>query len=399
VLSRHLGSWGVVYVLRELDRKSDGRPPVLVAKAMRPQFAADQDRMNRFEQECNTWLSLGIYKHIARLFFIDRFDSEVFAFGEYVGTTGLPNTLRGWLDDNLIELEFALRFGLHILWGLGFARARGLIAHLDLKPENVLITPDGVAKVTDWGLSRMVPAEVRAPAALSASPYQYTGGPGLAAGGLGTRGYAAPEVATPDCVPAPAADLFSFAVMLGEMPTGRRPLAGTGVAGLLPALSPLSARHQASLADQLAACLSARPQDRPRSADDLIGTLVAAFEDLVQVPAELVPGQAFEAPSDLGQRAYGLMMLGRTAEGLALNAEALRRVAPDKEKFKQPPMILMDYKEHGWKPVLRGRDGRRTGGGRLDRAAGYLRRRRDGDPGRDVASHRRCRGRPGRQPR
>jgi tetratricopeptide (TPR) repeat protein len=351
VLSRHLGSWGVVYVVRELDRESAGRPEVMVAKAMRPQFAADKDRMNRFEQECNYWLSIGTYKHTVRLFFVDRFDSQVLAFGEYVKSDGLPNTLRGWLDDNLVELEFALRFGLHILWALGFARGRGLIAHLDLKPENVLVTPAGVAKVTDWGLSRMVPAEVKAPAVLSGSPYRYIDGSGLAAGGLGTRGYAAPEVAAPGYVPAPAADLFSFAVMLGEMLTGQRPSAGTGAAGLLPALNPLGRRHQVSVADQLAACLSARPQDRPQSTDELISTLAAAFEELTGVPAEPVPGRAQEKPSDLGQRAYGLLMLGRSAEGLALQAEAIRRVTPDKEKSGQPMTILMDYKEHGWKLV------------------------------------------------
>jgi eukaryotic-like serine/threonine-protein kinase len=352
VLSRHLGSWGVVYVVRELDRENDARPETLIAKAMRPQFAADKDRMNRFELECNTWLSLGVYKHIARLYFADRLDGQVFAFGEYVREDGLPNTLRRWLDDNLIEAEFALRFGLHILWALDFARGRGLIAHLDLKPENVLITPDGVAKVTDWGLSRMVPAEVKAPPAAGASPYLYLGDAVSAAGGLGTRGYAAPEVTAPDYVPAPTADLFSFAVMLSEMLTGQRPPAGAGAAGVLPALSPLSAPHRDSLADLLGSCLSTRPQDRPQSTDDLIAALAAAFEDLVGVPAEPAPGPAFEAATDLGQRAYGLMMLGRTAEGLALNTELLRRVAPDDKKLDRPPVILMDYKERGWKPVI-----------------------------------------------
>jgi len=351
VLSRYLGSWGVVYVVRELDRENDARPETLIAKAMRPQFAADKDRMNRFELECNTWLSLGVYKHIARLYFVDRFDGQVFAFGEYVREDGLPNTLRCWLDDNLMGLEFALRFGLHILWALDFARGRGLIAHLDLKPENVLITPDGVAKVTDWGLSRMVPAEVKAPPAVSASPYLYSGDAVTAAAGLGTKGYAAPEVAAPGFVPAPTADLFSFAVMLSEMLTGQRPSAGTGAADLLPALSPLSAPHQASLAGLLSACLSARPQDRPQSTDELITSLADAFEDLVGVPAEPAPGQSFEALSDLGQRAYALMMLGRTAEGLALNAEVMRR-ASGEEKFDRPPMILMDYKERGWKLVM-----------------------------------------------
>src|SRR5215471_296511 len=198
VQSRHSGSWGVVYVVRELNGETDARPETLIAKTMRPELAADPDRMNRFQEECNTWLSLGIYKHIVRLFFVDRFAGQAYAFGEYIPEEGLPNTLRGWLDHNLVELELALRFGLHIINALDFAHRQGLIVHQDLKPENIMITPDGVAKVTDWGLSRMAPREVRAPPALGATPYRYRGDEGSVAWGQGTRVYAAPELAQED---------------------------------------------------------------------------------------------------------------------------------------------------------------------------------------------------------
>jgi len=352
VQSRHSGSWGVVYVVRELNGETDARPETLIAKTMRPELAADPDRMNRFQEECNTWLSLGIYKHIVRLFFVDRFAGQAYAFGEYIPEEGLPNTLRGWLDHNLVELELALRFGLHIINALDFAHRQGLIVHQDLKPENIMITPDGVAKVTDWGLSRMAPREVRAPPALGATPYRYRGDEGSVAWGQGTRVYAAPELAQEDYTPTQQADLFSLGVMMAEMLTGQRPSAGIGARDLSPTLQPLGPQHQIRIAELLAWCLSAHPDNRPRSTAELRNALAEAFEELVGVPAEPAPTEGPSRLSDIGQRAYALMMLGRIDEGLQLHADLMRRIKPEEEKSGKTPVVVMDYKEHGFKLVM-----------------------------------------------
>ncbi len=350
VLGRHLGSWGVVYLVRELGLEGDGRPETQIAKAIRPEFASDPDRLNRFEEECNTWLSLGIHKHIVRLFVVDRYAGQVYAFGEYIPEERLPNTLRGWLDHNLVELEVALRFGLHIINALEFGRSRGLIVHQDLKPENIMITPDGVAKVTDWGLSRMAPAEVRAPPALGATPYLYRGADVSVAWGQGTRGYAAPELAQPDYTPTQQTDLFSLAVMLVEMMTGQRPSAGTRAGDLSQALQPFGTRHQIRVAELLASCLSAQPDNRPQSTAELQIALAEAFEELVGVPAEPAPEESLTRLTDIGQRSYALMMLGRIDEGLQLHADLTRYLKPEAEKPKKTA-VLMDYKEHGWKLI------------------------------------------------
>ncbi len=166
------GTWGVVYVLRDPGYAKEGtRPEVVIGKTMRPEFADIPARVAQFEHECHTWLSLGVHKNIVRLFTVERYGRQVFAIGEYVPETGLPNTLRGWLEHNLVDAEFALRFGIMIVRALRFAQSRGLVTHQDLKPENIMVTNGGVAKVTDWGLSRMASAGLLAPSTFRDVPY------------------------------------------------------------------------------------------------------------------------------------------------------------------------------------------------------------------------------------
>src|SRR6185503_20334815 len=167
-----------------------------------PQWSADEQYMKRFEEEAYAWLSLGVYKHIVRLFFVDRYFDQVFAFAEYIPETLLPNTLRGWIDANLIELESALRFGVQICRALTYSRSRGLLIHHDLKPENIMMTSDGVVKVTDWGLSQMKPAPIQGIASTGNVPYH----PLISASGreviaYGTPGYDATALSTQNVQP------------------------------------------------------------------------------------------------------------------------------------------------------------------------------------------------------
>jgi tetratricopeptide (TPR) repeat protein len=346
VTGRHMGSWAVVYVLRQLNYGSGiARPEIVVGKTLRPEFAADAERVARFEEECYAWLTLGGYKHIVRLFSVDRLDGRPFAIAEYLPDVPLPNTLRGWMDHGIVELESALRFAVHIVRGLNFARSRGLLVHQDLKPENVMITSGGVAKVTDWGLSRMRPATVIAPPAAGAAPFRPFDVP--RSGPEGTRGYAAPELFGREATPTARSDVFSLVVLFGEMLSGRLPGPGAAAAEFEPWLRPLETPSRTALAELLAACLAERPADRPTSVADLEGPLAAAFEELIGVPVDRDPGPPTEAPTDLTQRGYGLFMLGRLDEAFELHRQVFARL--DEGELGG---IWMDYKEHGWKLVM-----------------------------------------------
>ena len=111
-----------------------------------------------------------------------------------------------------LSFEQAVDTCLQICDGVGYAHRSGLV-HGDLKPGNVLVTPDGRVKVTDFGLAR----------ALGESAMDEDGE--LV---WGTPAYFSPEQAAGGQV-VPATDVYAVGVMLYEMLTGRLPFSGSDV--------------------------------------------------------------------------------------------------------------------------------------------------------------------------
>ena len=107
---------------------------------------------------------------------------------------------------------------------LAAAHAQGII-HRDLKPGNIVLTADERAKVLDFGIARVLPADPSAHATAQTTPAMF----------VGTVGYAAPE----QCLGQPVdarADIFSLAVVLFEMLSGQRPFAGDDVTTVMRAM-------------------------------------------------------------------------------------------------------------------------------------------------------------------
>lgn len=133
-------------------------------------------------------------------------------------------TLRQLASEGL-PLERTVALARQVAEALAVAHAAQIV-HRDVKPDNVMVRPDGYVKLLDFGLARLHRAP---PAAASTGPLT---DPGLI---VGTIGYMAPEQARGD-VAAPEADIFAFGVMLYELVTGRHPFASASQLGLLHAL-------------------------------------------------------------------------------------------------------------------------------------------------------------------
>jgi beta-lactam-binding protein with PASTA domain len=193
------GGMAVVYMANDtrLDR-------MVALKVMHAELARDADFVSRFIGEAKSVARLS-HPNIVQVFDQGNDGNYLYLAMEYVPGRTLRSLLRerGWLPPGE-----ALDIMVPVLSGLAAAHGAGII-HRDVKPENVLLTPDGRVKVVDFGLAR----------AQAASGQTRTG---LI---IGTVAYLAPEQVT-GAVTDTRTDVYAAGVMLFELLTGRQPHTG-----------------------------------------------------------------------------------------------------------------------------------------------------------------------------
>ncbi|HET6967643.1 MAG TPA: serine/threonine-protein kinase [Ornithinibacter sp.] len=174
---------------------------------------------------------------------------------------------------------------------LGAAHEAGVV-HRDVKPANILVTPEGTVKLTDFGIAR----------AIDGSGQTQTGEV------LGTPHYLSPEQALGEPATG-ASDLYALGIVAHEMLTGRRPFdKGTPVATALAQVNdpppPLPPHVPQGLRTLIERCLQKRPADRPSSARELGELLGLPEGELPEASgsAESVLGAAAESETEVDDR-------------------------------------------------------------------------------------------------
>ena len=160
-------------------------------------------------------------------------------------------------DGKGLKVDQAIRFFLHVCYGLRSAHAAGL-THQNLKPENVLIDPLGNAKLADFGLTRVIEVDSQ------------KGMPQVIVG-TGGMGYLPPELLARQKDAGPAADVYSLGILFYEMLTG-----------MLPGRrSPLPSQARSEVPTQLDAIFDRMTQDRTEDrlpdVDAVLTEFYAAF--------------------------------------------------------------------------------------------------------------------------
>jgi tetratricopeptide (TPR) repeat protein/tRNA A-37 threonylcarbamoyl transferase component Bud32 len=247
------GGMGVVYKARDtkLDR-------TVALKFLPPRMLCDSEARERFEHEAKAASALN-HPSIATIFEIDEEDGRCFIAMEYLE----GGSLKGLLKAQDLSLKEILNLAIQIGEGLGAAHESG-VTHRDMKPDNIMLTRKGRAKIMDFGLAKLK----------GATRVTKTGTT------LGTLQYMSPEQAGGEAFDS-RSDIFSFGVILYEMVTGRLPFRGDNEAAVINSIlndtpEPL-ARYKADLPEGLQRivdrALTKDPHERYQHADDMVAEL------------------------------------------------------------------------------------------------------------------------------
>jgi serine/threonine protein kinase len=254
----------------EVYRARDSRLGREVAlKVLPASFAADTDRLRRFEQEARAVAALS-HPNILAVHDIGLHDGSPFLVSELLEGESLHALLARGAPPQRKAIEYAVQ----IAHGLAAAHGKD-IAHRDLKPDNIFITREGRVKILDFGLAKSVQKPALAQDATMAT--MTSDGPATQEGVVvGTAGYMSPEqirgVAV-DC----RTDIFSFGAVLYEMLTGNR------------------AFKRDTTADTMAAILNDDPPEQIESGRQI----PPALDRIVRHCLEKSPAQRFQSATDL----------------------------------------------------------------------------------------------------
>ncbi|WP_256102343.1 serine/threonine-protein kinase [Streptomyces sp. Ncost-T10-10d] len=278
----HSGGMGVVHRVRHRGWNVD-----LAVKTPRPELVASAGGRRRFEAEAGTWVGLGLHPHTVNCSYVRTVDGLPRVFAEWVDGGSLAEAVTGgrlYEGGPVTALRRILDIAVQIAWGLDHAHAAGLV-HQDVKPANVMLEPDGTAKVTDFGLAGIRPAGNGTP---------HDAPPDVTFGGM-TPAYCSPEQALAatgrrEIRLTPATDVWSWALTVLELFTGRRPTRhGQAAAEALEELmagGPADARVPAvppAVVGLLRQCFVTAPEARPAPGHlaDVLGDL---YGDLTGTP-------------------------------------------------------------------------------------------------------------------
>jgi Tol biopolymer transport system component len=257
-----LGAGGMGEVYRAHDSRLDR---TVAIKLLPTEYAADPERVRRFEQEARAAAALN-HPNILAVYDIS---SRTDAF--YIVTELLEGeTLRHRLAAGALPTRKAIEYAAQIAFGLAAAHEKGIV-HRDLKPENIFVTRDGRVKILDFGLAKLVLPATPDDRTLASDAIKTEAG--LV---LGTMGYMSPEQVRGAGVDH-RSDLFSFGAILYEMISGQRAFRGSTPADTISAIlkeDPPEVRATGrevspALERIVQHCLEKHPEERFQSARDL----------------------------------------------------------------------------------------------------------------------------------
>ena len=273
-LTERVGIGGMAEVYRAQDTVLDR---IVAVKVMLPQYAADQTFQQRFRQEAASAAKLQS-PYIVSIYDwgLDADDETYYIVMEFLKGTDLKTAIK---ERGAINQRKAAEIGSQVAQALQVAHDGGII-HRDIKPQNIMIQPDGNIKVMDFGIARAGDAGLSQTATV-----------------LGTAHYISPEQAQGKDLTG-LSDVYSLGIVLYEATTGRLPFEGT---------------DSVSVAVKQVNEMPAAPRSINPDIDPVL-------EAIIMKAIAKDPAQRFASAQDMRQ-ALNDYLAGRTVPGLGAHSD------------------------------------------------------------------------------
>jgi serine/threonine-protein kinase len=267
-----IGSGGMAEVYRARDLMLER---TVAIKLLREDFSVDPAFRERFRQEAKAAANLS-HPNIVTIHDFGFNEQQIFIVMEYIPGTDLKTILE---SRGALSVDEVLPLIIQACAGIGYAHRTGLV-HCDVKPHNMIVTPDQRLKVTDFGIARAL-------ASIHSQEVNHVV--------WGSPQYFSPEQAAGN-PPSPASDVYSLGVVLYEMLTGRLPFIANSAAELSnmhrtmipPPPSQFNPLIPPVLEQACLKVLSKEPSSRYRTADQF-GRVLISLSRSFKASANEVP--------------------------------------------------------------------------------------------------------------
>jgi serine/threonine protein kinase len=308
-LVKPLASGGMAHVWLGRDELL-GR--TVAIKILREEYTRQPDFQERFRKEARAIAKLS-HPNLVTVYDFGVQGDRYFMIMEYVEGEDLKTFLRRARPQ---PLEIWLDIAIQVCEGLGLAHRAGLV-HCDIKPQNILLSGDLLAKIADFGIARAMSAGGMLDDGCTRPLEEETV--------WGSPQYVSPEQATGETL-TPASDIYSTGIMLFEMLTGRLPFPGKDPRTLVlqhtnePAPSPrlLNPEIPVELEGIVLRALAKNPAERYRNGDQMARVLkayLAGRTDAEPEPPSSGTELGLEEEAGIDWTAVGLSFAGLISVG------------------------------------------------------------------------------------
>ncbi|MGI9553465.1 MAG: serine/threonine-protein kinase [Thermodesulfobacteriota bacterium] len=247
------GGMGVVYkgIHTKLEQE-------VAIKVLSPQFASNQNMKSKFLSEAKIQAQLS-HPNVVNIMNYIEDDDETYLVMEYIDGETLEDLLQ---RKNKLPIDEAIKISRGILSALKYMHTKGL-AHRDIKPSNIMFNKEGVVKVTDFGITKLIGDDKNTKSGL-----------------VGSYTYMSPEHILGEEVGVES-DLYSFGITLYRMVTGQVPFKGNTEYSIMkghlegPRIPPwiINPEINRKIGKVIQKTISRHPRDRYQNVDDLLRDL------------------------------------------------------------------------------------------------------------------------------